>query len=275
MNAPLAAIRPDNLDFLRRHIYAGSGIVLETEKQYLLDARLSPIAREQGLGSLDDLCALLRATSESPLHRRVVEAMTTNETYFFREPAHYQALREVILPNLLQTRQTARKLSFWSAAASTGQEAYSLAMMLLEMGVQGWDAEILGTDLSSQVLERAQSGRYTQLEVNRGLPAALLLKYFRRVGLDWELKEEVRRMVRFQSFDLRSKMRAMGPFDVVFCRNILIYFDLATKKSILEEMQGTLFRGGHLLLGSTEAGAPLGDGYTRQAVGSITAYVAI
>jgi len=157
--------------------------------------------------------------------------MTTNETYFFREPAHYQALRDAILPELLRTRQVARKLSFWSAASSTGQEAYSLAMMLLEMGVPDWNTEILATDLSDRVLDRARSGKYSQLEVNRGLPAPLLVKYFRRAGLEWQLKDEVRRMVRFQPFDLRSSMRALGPFDVVLCRNVLIYFDLETRKT--------------------------------------------
>jgi chemotaxis protein methyltransferase CheR len=275
MNTSPVAIHPENLSFLQRHIYAGSGIVLEDEKYYLLEARLAPIVREHGLGSLDDLCALLKATQESPLHHRVVEAMTTNETYFFREPAHYQALRDAIVPEVLRTRQASRKLSFWSAAASTGQEAYSLAMMLLEMGVPDWDTEILATDLSDRVLERARLGRYSQLEVNRGLPAPLLIKYFRRVGLEWELKEEVRRMVRFQPLDLRSKMRALGPFDVVLCRNVLIYFDLGTKKDILTEIHGSLFRGGYLLLGTTELGAPVGGHFGRQVVGDTVAYVAI
>jgi chemotaxis protein methyltransferase CheR len=275
MNTSPPAIHPENLSFLQRHVYAGSGIVLADEKHYLLEARLTPIVREQGLGSLDDLCALLKATQESPLHHRVVEAMTTNETYFFREPAHYQALREVIVPELLRTRQVSRKLSIWSAASSTGQEAYSLAMMLLEMGVPDWDTEILATDLSDRVLERARSGRYSQLEVNRGLPTPLLVKYFRRVGLEWELKEEVRRMVRFRPLDLRSKMRALGPFDVVLCRNVLIYFDLATKKDILAEIHGSLFRGGYLLLGTTELGAPIGSNFGRQAVGDTIVYVAL
>jgi chemotaxis protein methyltransferase CheR len=275
VNTAPPAIHPDNLSFLQRHVYAGSGIVLEDEKLYLLEARLAPIAREQGLGSLDDLCALLKATRESSLHHRVVEAMTTNETYFFREPAQYQALREEIVPELLRTRQASRKLGFWSAAASTGQEAYSLAMMLLETGVPDSDAEILATDLSGRVLERARPGRYSQLEVNRGLPAPLLVKYFRHVGLEWELKEQVRRMVRFQQFDLRAKMRELGPFDVVLCRNVLIYFDLTTKRNILQEIHGSLLRGGYLLLGTTELGAPIGPNFGRQAVGGAIVYVAL
>jgi chemotaxis protein methyltransferase CheR len=269
------SIHPDNLSFLQQHVYSGSGIVLEKEKQYLIEARLAPVAREHGLASLDELCARLKTTQPSFLHRQVVEAMTTNETYFFREPAHYQALRDVILPEVLRNRQAGRKLSFWSAAASTGQEAYSLAMLLLEMGVPSSSVDILATDLSNRVLERAQAGNYSQLEVNRGLPAQLLLKYFLREGLAWQLKEEVRRMVRFREFDLRATMRALGPFDLVFCRNVLIYFDLATKRNILEEMHGSLFHGGYLLLGTTEAGAPVGDSYRRATVGEITAYMAL
>jgi len=274
MTIPQSQLPPDHVGFLRQHVYEGSGIVLDLEKQYLLEARLAPILRERGLATLADLCALMQATQPSQLHRQVVEAMTTNETYFFREPAHYQSLREGILPDLLELRRGTRKLSFWSAASSAGQEAYSLAMMLLEMGLGSWNIEILGTDLSSAVLAQAQSGRYSQLEVNRGLPMTYLLKYFRRVGLDWQISDEVRRMVRFRSFDLRQGMRSMGPFDVVFCRNVLIYFDMPTKKRILEEIHGSLFRGGYLLVGTTEAGLPAGDRYGRQTIGNSVVYVA-
>jgi len=274
MSFPQAAIAPDNLGYLQQHVYTGSGIVLDTEKHYLLEARLAPILREQGLASLDDLCALLKATQPCSLHHRVVEAMTTNETYFFREPAQYQAIRDGVLPELLDLRRASRKLCFWSAASSTGQEAYSLAMMLLEMGLGDWNIEILGTDLSEAVVEKAKSGRYSQLEVNRGLPAALLLKHFRRVGLEWELKDAVRRPVRFHTFDLRSNMQPLGPFDIVFCRNVLIYFDQPTKRSIVEGIHGSLFRGGHLVVGTTEAGIPVGDRYERRTIGDTVVYVA-
>jgi chemotaxis protein methyltransferase CheR len=268
-------LQPDHLSYLQQHVYAGSGIVLDTEKQYLIEARLAPILRERGLASLNELCALLRSTPPSSLHHQVIEAMTTNETYFFREPAQYQALREEILPEIVELRRATRRLRFWSAAASAGQEAYSLAMMLLEMGLQDWNIEILGTDLCTRVLEIAQTGRYSQLEVNRGLPVTLLLKYFRRAGLEWELKEDVRRMVRFRAFDLRSEMRSLGPFDVVFCRNVLIYFDMSTKARILEQIHGSLFRGGCLIVGTTEAGIPQGDRYQRQTIGNTVAYVAV
>jgi chemotaxis protein methyltransferase CheR len=274
MNAIVSNLSPEGFEFLRRHVYQGSGIVVQPEQQYLVEARLAPLARDNGLGSLDDLCAALRDASGNGLHDRVLEAMTTNETYFFREPAQFEGLRSAILPQLIRARQDTRKLRFWSAAASTGQEAYSLAMLLLEMGLDDWHIDILGTDLSRAVLRRAEDGRYSQLEVNRGLPAGLLIKYFRRASLEWELRTEVRRMARFRPFDLRSSMHAMGPFDVVFCRNVLIYLDLATRKQILDEIHGSLFRGGTLLLGTTEAGLPPGDRYRRESAGSAVVYVA-
>lgn len=269
-----AEISPENYRFLQEHVYSQSGIVLERDKHYLFENRLAPVVRQLGLGSINDLCALLRQTREAEIGRRVTEAMTTNETYFFRDPAHYEAIRTVLLPRLKRERQDVKKLRFWSAAASTGQEAYSLAMLLYEEGLSDWSIQILGTDYSSQVLERARSGRYQQIEVNRGLPASLLIKHFRRSGVDWELSEPLRRMVRFETIDLRKSMRALGPFDLVFCRNVLIYFDAETKKKILKELHGTLFRGGWLLLGGAETAFGVEDCLERQIVGGATVYVA-
>ena len=249
---PIAEIHSENYRFLQEHVYSQAGIVLEEDKHYLFESRLTPIVRQLGLGSINDLCALIQATRETEVGRRVVEAMTTNETYFFRDPAHYEAIRTVLLPRLKEGRRDTRKLRFWSAAASTGQEAYSLAMLLLEDALSDWNIQILGTDFSSPVLERARSGKYQQIEVNRGLPAALLVKYFRRSCMDWQLSEPVRRMAHFETIDLRKSMRALGPFDLVFCRNVMIYFDAGTRKEILKELHGTLFRGGWLLLGGAE-----------------------
>ena len=242
--ASVSEIDSENYRFLQQHVYSQAGIVLEDDKHYLFESRLTPLVRQLGLGSINDLCALLQATRETEVGRQVVEAMTTNETYFFRDPAHYEAIRTVLLPRLKEDRRDMKKLRFWSAAASTGQEAYSLAMLLLQEGFSDWNIEILGTDFSSQVLERARSGRYQQIEVNRGLPAALLVKHFRRSGVEWQLSEPVRRMARFETIDLRKSMRALGPFDLVFCRNVMIYFDTETKKNILTELHDTLFRGG-------------------------------
>jgi chemotaxis protein methyltransferase CheR len=214
------------------------------------------------------------ATAQPDLGRQVVEAMTTNETYFFRDPSHYDAIRTVLLPRLIEERRDTKKLRFWSAAASTGQEAYSLAMLLLEAGLGDWRIQILGTDFSSAVLERARSGRYRQIEVNRGLPTTLLLKYFRRSGVDWQLSDSVLRMVQYETIDLRKSMRALGPFDLVFCRNVLIYFDTETKNRILRELHGTLFRGGWLLLGGTETAFGIEEWFERQVVGGSTVYAA-
>jgi len=273
-NTSSSTILAENYRFLRDYIYRESGIVLDDDKHYLLEARLLPVAQQLHLGSLDALCAALRQSSDPPLKKKVVESMTTHETLFFRDMAPFDALRTMILPPLLEQRKTIRKLTFWSAAASSGQEAYSLAMLLLEMGLADWNIQILATDLSEQILAKAREGRYLQIEVNRGLPASFLLKYFDRQGLDWQLRNDVRRMVHFEAFDLRSSMRTKGPFDVVFCRNVLIYFDVETKKKILQELRGALFPGGHLLLGSAETTLNLDDQFRRVTVGRATLYQA-
>lgn len=272
--ASTVEIHSENYRFLQEHVYSQAGIVLEGDKHYLFESRLTPIVRQLGLGSINDLCALLQATRQTEIGRQVVEAMTTNETYFFRDPAHYEAVRTVLLPRLKEDRRDTRKLRFWSAAASAGQEAYSLAMLLLENGLEGWNTQILGTDFSSQILERARSGKYQQIEVNRGLPAALLVKHFRRSGVDWQLSEPVRRMVQFETIDLRKSMRALGPFDLVFCRNVMIYFDAETKRNIMKELHGTLFRGGWLLLGGAETAFGVEEWFEKQTVGNAVVYVA-
>ncbi len=270
----ISQIHPDNYRFLQEHIYSQVGIVLEEDKHYLFESRLTPIIRRLGLGTIDDLCALLKATCQTEISRQVVEAMTTNETYFFRDPAQYEAIRTVLLPRLIEERRDTKKLRFWSAAASTGQEAYSLAMRLVEAGLSDWNVQILATDFSSKVLERARSGKYQQIEVNRGLPAALLVKYFRQSGAEWQLSEQVRRMVVFEMIDLRNSMRALGPFDLVFCRNVMIYFDMQTKKNILKELHGTMLRGGWLMLGGVETAFGVEEFFERHTVGNAPVYVA-
>lgn len=271
---PAAEIHSDNYRFLQEHVYSQTGIVLEGDKHYLFETRLTPIMRQLGLASINDLCALMRAAGEVKVRRQVVEAMTTNETYFFREPAQYDAIKTVLLPRLKDERRGTNRLSFWSAAASTGQEAYSLAMILLESGFGDWKINILGTDFSSAVVERARSGKYHQIEVNRGLPAPMLLKHFVRIGAEWQLSETLRRMARFETIDLRNSMRNRGPFDLVFCRNVLIYFDTETKRKILQEIHGTLFRGGWLLLGAAETALGVDQWFDRLVFANATVYVA-
>ncbi len=270
-----ASLGADNYVFLTDYIHKESGIVLDESKRYLIESRLLPIVRQSQLDSLDGLCAVLRTRGNVKIQRQVVEAMTTHETLFFRDVAPFDALRTEILPALIEQRKVFRTLRLWSAAASSGQEAYSLAMLLLEMGLEGWNIQILGTDLSESILERAREGKYKQNEVNRGLPAHYLVKYFDRKGLDWQIKDHVRRIVRFEQFDLRQSMRAKGPFDVIFCRNCLIYFDMPTRKSILSELSGTLFTGGSLVLGGTESTLNLDDRLRRVVAGRTVYYQAV
>jgi chemotaxis protein methyltransferase CheR len=266
-------ITNDNYVFLQQHVHRESGIVLDSGKRYLMEARLAPIARKAGVESVNDLCSLIRGTQAAELRREVVDAMTTNETLFFRDLAPFEALKKQILPILRERNKDSRAISIWSAAASTGQEAYSIAMLLLEAGLGDWNLRILGTDLSATVLRRARQGRFLQVEVNRGLPAAHLVKYFERQGLEWQITERVRNMVTFEQFDLRRSMAGKGPFDVIFCRNVLIYFDMDTKRRILSEMSRTLRRGGHLALGAAETMLNLSSEYERVAFGPAAYYV--
>ncbi len=265
-------ISNENYAFLQKWVHRSSGIVLDDGKKYLVDARLSPIVREEGLKSLDDLCNLLRATNGAGLDRKVIDAMTTNETLFFRDVAPFDALRSLILPELLERNAATKSLRFWSAAASSGQEAYSLAMMLLDMGLGSWKIEIHGTDLSEQVLDRARAAKYLQIEVNRGLPAKFLVRYFDRAGLDWQVKQEVRRLVRFEKRDLRDDLRGLGPFDVVLCRNVLIYFDVDTKKKILAQLRGCMSPHGYLSLGAAETTFGLDEKFSRKPLNGAVFY---
>ena len=272
-NGETCEISGENYAYLQQQIYRSSGIVLDESKRYLLETRLTPIIRRENLKSINDLCALLRATSKPKITQEIMEAMTTNETFFFRDVVPFKILKEKILPALLEERKSSRQLSIWSAAASSGQEAYSLIMMLLEMGLKDWKLDILGTDIAEKVLERARGGKYIQIEVNRGLPAPYLVKYFTRQGLEWQVKDELRRMARFQQFDLRQPMKGFGPFDIILCRNVLIYFDVETKKNILRQMEGTLRRGGSLLLGAAETTMNLNVSLERQVVDGGAFYV--
>ena len=273
-SAQISEILPENYRFLQAHVYSQVGIVLEDNKHYLFESRLAPIVQQFSLGSINNLCTLLLSKRNPEIGKQVVEAMTTNETYFFRDPAQYEVIRTVLLPRLIEERKVTRKLRFWSAASSTGQEAYSLAMLLLNEGLNDWNIQILGTDFATKVVERANAATYQQLEVNRGLPVALLLKYFRRSGLEWQLTEPVKKMARFETIDLRKSMRTLGPFDLVFCRNVMIYFDNKTKMEIMKELHSTMFRGGWLLLGTTEAASGLEEWFERKTVGNVTVFVA-
>ena len=266
------ALSPENYTFLQQYIQRESGISLGNDKLYLLKSRLQPIVEQQRLKSLDELCVRLRANPPEALRRAVVESMTTHETLFFRDPAVFDMLRGELIPEMVKMRAASKTLRIWCAACSSGQEPYSLAMLLLEMGLTGWNLQILATDLSSQILARAQSGRFLQIEVNRGLPASLLVKYFQREGLEWQLKDTVRRMVRFMAFDLRHHMQGLGPYDLILCRNVLIYFETDTRKKILAGLRKSLAPGGYVLLGASETTFTLDDGFLRKTMRNSVVY---
>lgn len=235
--------------FLRQHVYEHSGIVIDEGKEYLLNSRLAPVADQFTAGSLGALCIALRSSPAPPVRQAVIDALTTNETFFFRDLDQYEAMRTILLPELMKSRG---KIRVWSAAVSSGQEAYSIAMIGIELGLAPNQLEILGTDLSRKMLDRARSGVFTQMEVNRGLPVKMLVKHFERAGSDWRIKDPVKQYVRFEPFDLRTSMRAYRGMDIILCRNVLIYFDSTTKKNVLEEIARVLAPDGSLMLGTTE-----------------------
>ena len=229
-------------------VKARAGIVLTPDKDYMLEARLGPILRREGLPSLDMLALKLRDTRAEALARDVTEALTVNESSFFRDGKPFDHLKR-LLPQLQAARPSGQRLRIWSAACSTGQEAYSAAILLRELGLQ---AEILGTDLSREVIERAREGLFTQFEVQRGLPVQMLVKYFRQEGGKWRIAPELRAMTRFEERNLLSDHRALGRFDVIFCRNVLIYFDPPTKERVLDALSHRLAPDGVLYLGGAE-----------------------
>jgi len=260
----------ESLVFLRQLVYRRSAIVLEADKDYLIDSRLSPLVRELGLGSMDELVCKLRANLAAPLVTQVIEAMTTNETFFFRDFHPFEALKLRLVPELLKARAAQRSLRIWCAAASTGQEPYSIAMTLRDAfpELASWDVQIFATDLNSVVLARAREGRYRQLEVNRGLPAPMLLKHFERSGPDWQVKPAIREMVKFQELNLLDPWPMVGAQDLVFMRNILIYFDVETKRRILGRVRQTLRPDGFLIMGGAETTSNLDGGYEPVRIGA-------
>lgn len=253
-------MKSEDFDFLSKLLYARSGLVLTPDKTYLLESRLMPIARKRELRGLDELVAQLRLREDS-LTVDVVEAMTTNESFFFRDNKPFDQFRSVILPNLLKTRANKKSFRIWCAAASSGQEPYSLSMILKEEQARllGWRTEIVATDLSREILDKARSGVYSQFEVQRGLPIQLLLKYFHKREDQWEINPSVRSMVQFKEQNLLQDLRGLGQFDVVFCRNVLIYFDQPTKTRVLDGIAQQMTEDGVLYLGGAETVLGISD----------------
>ena len=253
---------PLDYEFLRKLLKDRSGLDLSADKQYLVESRLLPLARRANLAGIPELVQKLRSGGDQ-LTTQVVEAMTTNETFFFRDKIPFDHLRDYVLPALIQARASRRSLRIWSAACSTGQEPYSIAMGLREYGaaLAGWRIEIVATDLSQEVLEKSKAGLYSQFEVQRGLPIQLLVKYFTQLGELWQLSADIRGMVQHRQLNLLQDFSHLGKFDVVFCRNVLIYFDQETKSAIFERMSKMLEADGTLFLGAAESVVGITDAF--------------
>ena len=257
-------ITPQDFDFVRTFVFDQAGIVLENGKQYLVESRLGPLAKARGFDSLGRLVTLLRGP-DALLRRQVVEAMTTNETTFFRDVAPFEVLKKHVVPKLLESRRAARELRFWYGASSTGQEPYSVVMMLLENfpELANWKVTHVATDINNEVIERARAGRYNQVEINRGLPATYLVKYFEKVGTEWQLKPVVRDKVKFEQLNLIKPWPTLPTFDVIMLRNVMIYFDVEAKKQILGKLNRHLQPDGYLFLGGAETTMGLVDSFKR------------
>ncbi len=253
---------PQDYEYLRKILKERSGLDLSADKQYLVESRLVPLARKAGFAGIPELVAKMKSGAEA-LTADVVEAMTTNETFFFRDKIPFDHLRETILPALMQTRASRKLIRIWSAASSTGQEPYSIAMCLKEKAAQlaGWRFEIVATDLSQEVLEKSKAGIYSQFEVQRGLPIQLLVKYFTQTGELWQINADIRGMVQHRPLNLLQDFSHLGKFDVIFCRNVLIYFDQDTKANIFERMSKIVEPDGMLMLGAAESVVGISDAF--------------
>jgi chemotaxis protein methyltransferase CheR len=247
-------ISPASFAFVRQMLADHSAIALADDKAYLVESRLNPVAREAGCQSIDELVQRIRSVPDDDLQQRVIEAMTTNETSFFRDKIPFETLRDVILPDLFERRANSKRLHIWSAGCSAGQEPYSLAMLLREdfADLQDWTIRVIGSDLSAEVLDKARSGRFTQVEVERGLPNSLLQKYFRRLDTYWQLDGSIREMVEFRQFNLHGDWPAMPAMDIILLRNVMVYFDVSTRRTILGKVRQVMRPDGYLLLGGAE-----------------------
>ncbi len=247
-------MKPEDFTLLSNLLKKRSGLTISEDKLYLLESRLVPLARKRGMNGLDDLVNAIRFTPEENLLSDITEAMTTNESSFFRDINPFENFRKTVLPELLEKRAAKRNIRIWCAAASTGQEPYSLAMCLREEAVKlsGWRVEIIATDLSQEVLDKATVGLYSQFEVQRGLPIQLLVKYFSQVEEMWQIDSSIRAMVKYQPLNLLGRFSHLSAFDIVFCRNVLIYFDQPTKGEVLDKIANQMPSDGYLFLGGAE-----------------------
>ncbi len=251
--------------YVQQFVRERTAIVLDDGKRYLVETRLTQLAHREKLGSAQDVIDQLRLAPFGALQRKVVEAMTTTETLFFRDVKPYAALQSTVLPAMIRARSSQRRLRIWSCASSSGQEPYSIAMVIREHfpELSLWDARIVATDISNEMLERSRAGVYTQLEVNRGLPVAFLMKYFESVGVHWQVRPELRRMLELRELNLATTWTGLPTMDVVFLRNVLIYFDVDTKRQILARVRQVLRPDGYLFLGTAETTMGLDDAFEQ------------
>lgn len=254
---------PAEYDYLRVFLKQRSGLVLSNEKQYLIESRLMPVARKFGLASISNLVDKVKHEQNGSLADQIIEAMTTNESFFFRDKLPFDHFSQTMMPHMLQARARDRRLRIWSAAASTGQEPYTLGMCLkdIDAKIGGWRVEMIGTDLSTEVLEKAKAGVYSQFEVQRGLPINYLLKHFTQIGDMWQISSELRSMVQYRKLNLLENFSSLGQFDIVFCRNVLIYFDNDAKIDILNRIRKCMPEDGYLVLGAAETVVGLTDAF--------------
>jgi chemotaxis protein methyltransferase CheR len=253
-------VTPLDYEYLRKLLRDHSGLDLSADKQYLIESRLLPLSRKAGLSGIGELVQKMKGGSAS-ITSQVVEAMTTNETFFFRDKLPFDHFRDSIMPEILRARAGRKSIRIWCAAGSTGQEPYSLAMCLKESGaaLSGWRIEILATDLSQEVLEKSKAGIYSQFEVQRGLPIQMLVKYFKQTGEFWQINADIRAMVQHRQLNLLHDFSHLGTFDVIFCRNVLIYFDQDTKINIFNRLARATAPDGFLVLGAAETVVGLTD----------------
>ncbi len=270
-----ATLNNTAFEFICELVRDRSAIVLDPSKTYLVESRLNPVVRSCGMSSIDELVDALRKPNSLKLTQAVIEAMTTNETSFFRDLHPFEALKNEILPKLIESRSRERVLNIWSNACSSGQEVYTIAMLLKENfpALGGWKVRLIASDLSTQILDKAREGIFNQTEVNRGLPLPLLLKYFQKNGLTWQIKDDIRKMVEFRQVNLVETFPQLPPMDIVFLRNVLIYFSPETKREILHKVKRVMRPDAFLFLGGAETTMNLDVPFERQQFGKATCYI--
>lgn len=268
------ALCPVDLDYVRDLVRTRSAIVLESDKAYLVHSRLDPVAKKEGVGSLPELIQKLRLAPYGALHKTVVEAITTNETSFFRDLTPFHVLRDLVLPEIITRKGQSKRLNVWCGASSSGQEPYSMMFTIFEHfpELKNWVIQFIATDLSEEMLVKCRAGKYTQLEVNRGLPVACLTKFFSKKSMGWQVQEDIRRRIDFKLMNLIGSWLPFPTIDIVFLRNVMIYFDMETKKQILGNIRKILDPDGYLFLGGAETTINIDDQYERVAVGGTSCY---